>query len=80
VGAIEERNLIMAERQRSQQVVQVTLAALSLGSLLFGCGIYMFSARLGVAQDTARIIASAFLLAAIADALVLYLWQRIFRS
>ena len=70
----------MDERRRSQQLVQLTLAVLSLASLAFGVGIYVLAHRLGIAQDTARIIATAFLGAAIADALVLYLWDRIFRA
>lgn len=73
-----DRDQIMAERQRSQRHVQVTLGLLALGSLVFGLAVYALASRLGIGRDTARLIASAFLVAAILDALVLYLWERLF--
>lgn len=68
----------MSERQRSQRHVQATLGFLALGSLVFGITIYALAGRLGISRDTARLIASAFLVAAILDALVLFLWERLF--
>lgn len=74
----ESRDLIMAERERSLRFVQVTLAVLALASLAVGLGIFALANRIGVPEDTARVLASAFLVAAIVDAIVLYLWERIF--
>ena len=73
-----DRGQIMADRRRSQRQVQATLGFLALGSLVFGLAIYVLAARLGIARETARLIASAFLVAAILDAVVLYLWERLF--
>lgn len=75
-----EQDLVTAERERSLRLVQVTLGALALMSLIVGLGIYAVSGRIGVPEDIARIVASAFLAAAIADAIALYLWERLFRE
>lgn len=75
-----DQEQIMAERQRSQRHVQATLGFLALGSLVFGLTIYALAARLGISGDTAKLIASAFLVAAILDAVVLYLWEHLFPS
>lgn len=78
VGVSVDRETIMAERRRSQRVVQVTLGLLALASLASGLAIYALGARLGIPADTARVVASAFLIAAIIDALMLYGWERLF--
>lgn len=70
----------MTERKRSQRIVQATLAVLSLASLVLGMAIYLCAARIGITQETARFVSTAFLAAAIVDALVLYLWERIFKA
>jgi len=75
-----DRKQVIAERQRSQRHVQAILGFLALGSLVFGLAVYALAARLGLARDTARLIASAFLVAAILDAVVLYIWERLFPS
>lgn len=74
------RDLIMAERERSLRLVQVTLGVLALASLAVGLMIYALAGRIGVPEDVARIVASAFLAAAIADAMALYAWERLFRD
>ena len=58
--------------------VRIAFAALALGSLLLGAGIHLFAARLGLAADTARVIATAFIGAGVLDAAVLYFWDRLF--
>jgi len=75
----DDRGSIAAERQRSERLVQMTLAMLALASLVFGLGVYALASRIGLPIDSARVIASAFLLAAIADAAALFLWGRLFR-
>lgn len=74
----QEVAAISAERARSRRLVQVTLGTLSLLSLGVGMTVYALAGRLGVAEDTARLIASSFLVAAVADALVLIYWERLF--
>lgn len=78
VDVDEERTAIEAERARSQRVVQVALGVLALGSILFGLTVYALANQLGLPEETAKLIASAFLIAASLDALVLYGWERLF--
>ncbi len=59
--------------------VKGVFAALALGSVLAGLAIYLLQAQLGIPAETARFIAATFILVGIADALVLYLWDRIFK-
>ncbi len=74
----EDHSGLLAECERSARIVQVALGAMALGSVAFGLGVYAAGDRLGLAEDTAKVIASAFLIAASLDALVLYGWERMF--
>lgn len=62
-----------------ERVVRSVFAAMALLSVVGGLAIYLLQKRLGIPSDTARIVSSVFLLAGIADTLVLYFWARIFR-
>ena len=63
-----------------ERVVRTVFAAMALLSVVGGLAIYLLQERLGIPSDTAGIVSSAFLLAGIADMLVLYFWARIFRQ
>ena len=78
VSINEDHSAVLVERRRSQRIVQLTFGALALGSLACGLGVTLLAHRLAVPPDTARIVASAFLLVAVVDALVLYGWERVF--
>ena len=63
---------------RGAGTVRLLFAGLALGSLIIGLALYLLAERLGLDEATARLLATAFLLAAVADALVLYFWDRLF--
>ncbi|MGE5512973.1 MAG: hypothetical protein ACM31O_17200 [Bacteroidota bacterium] len=61
------------------RIVRAIFAAMALLSLLGGLAFYLLAERLGVESTTARLVASAFLITAVLDALVLYAWDRLFK-
>jgi hypothetical protein len=58
--------------------VRMVFGALALMSLVLGLGLYLAAERLGLDEGTARLIATAFLIAGVFDAAVVYFWNRIF--
>jgi len=69
----------MASNEPSQRAAKALFAALALTFVLAGLALYLLGDRLGIAPDTARLVATAFLIAGVADTLVLYFWDRIFK-
>ncbi len=67
-------------RRADSRAVQVRMVfgALALMSLVLGLGLYLAAERLGLDEGTARLIATAFLIAGVFDAAVVYFWNRIF--
>lgn len=65
-------------QQPQARIVRAVFAVLALMSLAGALALYLLAERLGLDPDTARLIASAFLIAAVLDALVLYGWDRLF--
>lgn len=63
---------------RGTRMVRLLFAGLALGSLAIGVALFVLAARLGLDADTARYLATAFLATAVADALILYFWDRFF--
>ena len=66
------------EPSRGARAVRILFTGLALVSLLAGLALYAFAERLGLDDQTARYLATAFLVAAVADALILYFWDRLF--
>jgi hypothetical protein len=60
------------------RIARLMFAGMALASLAAGLALYTLAERLGLDDDTARYLATAFLATAVADALVLYFWDRIF--
>ena len=63
----------------NERLAKAVFAVLALVSVLAGFGIYLLGERLGIDADTARLIATAFLIVGIGDTLLLYLWERLFK-
>ena len=63
---------------RATRTIRLLFAGLALASLAIGLTLYTLSERLGLDEFTARLLATAFLAAAVADALILYFWDRLF--
>lgn len=60
-------------------IVKIAFGAGALICVLAGLIVYIFASDLGLAPDTAQILAVAFLIAGFADYLVLRFWDRIVR-
>ncbi len=67
---------VLAERQRSVRTMQVTFAVMSLAMLALGLAINWFAVQAGVAREIVDVAAFAMLLAAVAHAAALWLWDR----
>jgi hypothetical protein len=65
---------------RGNRTARLLFAGMALVSLSAGLALYALAEWLGLDDDTARYLATAFLIAAVADALVLYFWDRVFTS
>ena len=65
------------QRQVRNSMVKVVFGIMALVCLAAGLIVYLFAERLGFSEDTARIVAIAFLVAGAGDYLVLKLWDRI---
>jgi hypothetical protein len=63
----------------NERVTKAVFAAMALASVLAGLVVYLAHARLGISEDTAQLVSSAFLIVGMGDTLLLYLWDRIFK-
>jgi hypothetical protein len=62
-----------------ERLAKALFAAMAVLFVLAGLAIHLVQTRLGIDEDTARLIATAFLITGIVDSLVLYGWDRIFK-
>jgi len=69
-----------APTSANERLAKAVFAMLALASVLAGLGIYLLQERIGIDEDTARLVATAFLVVGIGDTLLLYLWDRLFKS
>jgi len=69
-----------APASANERLAKAVFAMLALASVLAGLGIYLLQERIGIDEDTARLVATAFLLVGIGDTLLLYLWDRLFKG
>jgi predicted alpha/beta-fold hydrolase len=60
------------------RVAKLVFMGMALGSLLLGLAMYLLADALRMPADTARLVATVFILVGIGDALVLYFWDRLF--
>lgn len=69
----------MNAQKSNERFVKAAFAAMALVSVLAGLGLYLLQARIGISEETARLVSTAFIMVGIADTLVLFLWDRIFK-
>jgi xanthine/uracil permease len=62
-----------------ERLAKALFAAMALLFVVAGLVIYVLQTRLGIEEDTARLISTAFLATSVADSLVLYCWEWIFK-
>jgi hypothetical protein len=66
----------MAEPNERQ--AKAAFAVMALLCIFLALGLASFGARLGIAADTARLVATVLLVLGTADLLILFFWRRIF--
>lgn len=69
----------MNAQKPNERFVKAAFAAMALVSVLAGLGLYLLQARIGISEETARLVSTAFIVVGIADTIVLFLWDRIFK-
>jgi TRAP-type C4-dicarboxylate transport system permease small subunit len=62
-----------------ERLAKAAFAAMALVSVLAGLALYLLQAQIGISGETARMVSTAFILVGIADTIVLFLWNRIFK-
>ena len=73
-----DRKLIVAERRRSQRVVQITVAVLALIALATDLLVSLASGPMGIAGETAQAITFGCLSAGSVSTAILYVWDRVY--
>ena len=58
------------------RVVKIVFGVMALVCLLAGLAIYLFAEQFGISEETAQIVAIAFLAAGVGDYFVLKFWDR----
>ena len=66
------------EKSGGSRRIEFAFGVLALASLLLGLALYLFGERLGLDEATGRLVATAFIIAGVLDAAVLYFWERLF--
>jgi TRAP-type C4-dicarboxylate transport system permease small subunit len=69
----------MTTQKPNERLAKAAFAAMALVSVLTGLGLYLLQARIGISEETARLVSTAFIVVGIADTIVLFLWDRIFK-
>jgi TRAP-type C4-dicarboxylate transport system permease small subunit len=69
----------MTAQKPNERLAKAAFAAMALVSVLTGLGLYLLKERIGISEETARLVSTAFIVMGIADTIVLFLWDRIFK-
>jgi TRAP-type C4-dicarboxylate transport system permease small subunit len=69
----------MTAQKPNERLAKAAFAAMALVSVLTGLGLYLLQERIGISEETARLVSTAFIVVGIADTIVLFLWDRIFK-
>jgi hypothetical protein len=63
-----------------RRIIRLAFGGMALISILAGLVIWNFAAAFGLENDTARLIAVAFIVVGIGDYLILHFWDRLFKD
>lgn len=66
------------QRRPGQRGLEFAFGLMALASLAMGLGLYLLGDRFGIEEATGRLIATAFIVAGVLDAAVLFFWERLF--
>ena len=69
----------MNAQNSNERLAKAAFAAMALVSVLTGLGLYLLQERIGISEDTAWLVSATFIMVGIADTIVLFLWDRIFK-
>lgn len=64
----------------NERLAKAAFAAMALFSVLIGLTLYLLQEWIGISEQTARMLSAAFILVGIADTIVLFLWDRLFKG
>ena len=73
-----EADVERSSTEKRERLAKASFAAMALLSVLAGLALYLLQEQIGISEDTARMVSTAFILVGIADTIVLFLWNRIF--
>jgi len=73
-----EADVERSSTEKRERLAKAAFAAMALLSVLAGLALYLLQEQIGISEDTARMVSTAFILVGIADTIVLFLWNRIF--
>jgi hypothetical protein len=71
-------NSLQSLQRRQAQLIRRIIAVMGLASLLAALCLYAFADRIGLDPGTARLMVTAFVVAAIVDGLLIRYWDRLF--
>ncbi len=71
-------NSLQSLQRRQAQLIRRIIAVMGLASLLAALCLYAFADSIGLDPGTARLMVTAFVMAAIADGLVVRYWDHLF--
>jgi uncharacterized membrane protein len=65
---------------RQSRIARFAFGAMALFAILAGLVLWQFSAAIGLQEDTARLIATVFVIAGVGDVLIVYFWDHLFNK
>lgn len=68
----------MSQQRPERSVAKAIFGVMALASVLLGLALYLLQTRIGIPEDTARLLSTGFIVLGIADTVVLLLWNRLF--
>lgn len=65
---------------KQSRIARFAFGVMALFAVLAGLVLWQFSAAIGLEEDTARLIATVFVIAGVGDVLVVFFWDRLFKN
>lgn len=65
---------------RQSRIARFAFGAMAHFAILAGLVLWQFSTAIGLQEDTARLIATVFVIAGVGDVLIVYFWDHLFKK
>ncbi len=75
---MHDDNRDAAAQQR--RLARIVFGFMALLAIVAGLVLWQFSAAIGLDEDTAKLIAVAFIITGIGDVAIVYFWDRLFKA